>query len=93
MRLLDGATGDGAGAEDSVGLASPGGASKTWTFFVWGTFDGATVTPQISPDGNEWFDVTSFTEKGMTVIEAAAGRVRAMVSGAGASTDLNAELL
>ena len=29
------------------------------TIYVWGTFDGGTVTVEISPDGTNWFPVNA----------------------------------
>lgn len=65
------------------------------TAFVWGTFNGATVTLQFSPDGGDtWFDDISgeltFTGKALHTFNASAGLwLRAVITGAGASTNLS----
>lgn len=65
-----------------------------FTVFVWGTFGGSTVTIQFSPDGDEWFSdpigELIFTEKTIRTQYVSVGiHVRAVISDAGASTNLN----
>jgi hypothetical protein len=58
------------------------------TVFCWGTFNGATVTLQGSPEGTEWFDITSFTAKGVIGIGLSVRFLRAVITSAGASTSV-----
>lgn len=58
------------------------------TVYCWGTFDGATVTIEGSPNNTEWFSLTSFTAKGVKGIGVNARYLRGTVSGAGAATSL-----
>lgn len=59
------------------------------TVYCWGTFGGATVTLQGSPDGSEWFDLISFSAKQVVGIGLSARYLRASISGAGGSTSVN----
>lgn len=61
------------------------------TWAVWGTFNGATVKLQDSPDNSKFFDVpsASLTAEGQFVIDSPQSYVRVVVSGAGGSTSLN----
>lgn len=94
--LLTNATANGAGAVvPGVALAY----AEVKTAWAWGTFDGATVTFQASPDGVEWFDLLdaddaplAFTAKGCENVECRGGHFRAVVSSAGASTSLQAAI-
>ena len=66
------------------------------TLFVWGTFGGATVTIEVSPDGIEWFTLPSLTITAKYVgnVDLAARGgiyIRAFASGTTTSS-LNAEL-
>tara|TARA_R110002020_G_scaffold132746_7_gene296363 strand:+ start:5646 stop:5936 length:291 start_codon:yes stop_codon:yes gene_type:complete len=73
-------------------------ASKTqfMTLFIDGTWDGATVIMEVSPDNTNWIAVrnnASWTDSGADNFYANEGVwMRLTVSGAGASTDLNAWL-
>lgn len=92
MRLLSDAS---AGNGSSFEIREWGNRhiSHLYTLFVWGTFGGATVTLQISPDGVEWFDVSgvSVTAKGALNVEFRARFVRAVITG-GAGVTLQALL-
>ena len=57
--------------------------------YCWGVFDGATVTLRGSLDNVEWFDLATFTAKGVTGLGVKAPYKRATVSGAGANTNIN----
>ena len=64
------------------------------TVFAWGTFDGATVKIQFSPDGEEWFDdpigELNFTSKALRTQRVTAGvHIRATISNAGGSNNLS----
>lgn len=94
QKLLDAVT-------ENIEGEAIGGASlsrfPTKTVFVWGTFDGATVTIEISPDGVEWFDAPNsdgdpleFTAKGVENIDVQCAYIRAVVTNAGASTEVSA---
>lgn len=82
MRLLT-AAGAGAGAAQQIGQWGNREISHLYTFYVWGTFGGATVTLEISFDGVEWFTVTGISITVRTVINAEfrARFVRAVVTG------------
>lgn len=64
------------------------------TVFVWGTFGGATIKIQFSPDGEKWFDdpigELNFTQETIRTQQVSVGiHIRAVLSNAGASTNLN----
>lgn len=68
------------------------------TVYVWGTFNGATVKVQFSPDGTEWFDdpigELVFTQKLIRTQKVSVGtHIRAVISDAGGSTNLSAWVL
>ena len=63
----------------------------TMTFAAWGTWDGATVTLQYSPDGGTtWIPVgsdTTLTANGAANFRVAAGmQIRCVVSGVGTTS-------
>lgn len=61
--------------------------------FVWGTFDGAVITGEHSPYGDEWFEDRDmrFTAKSIRdFVIRPSTRFRLKVSNAGASTSINA---
>lgn len=67
----------------------------TGTFWVWGTFDGATIKLEASPDGSNWFDVgtaATLTQKGVAAFALGTCKLRATLVDAGASTSLSAAL-
>lgn len=76
----------------AITLKRPLNVPREGSLFIFGTFDGATVTIQDSMDGTEWFDVPSgaFTAKSRANYQTHAQYVRAVVSGAGASTSVSA---
>ena len=89
--ILEGVTANTTG--DAVTLNNIG-IDRVTTIYAWGTFDGASVALQVSPDGVEWFDITggdtgTFTAKEARVIEVSAYAIRGVVTSAGASTSLN----
>ena len=66
--------------------------------FAWGVFDGASISLQFSPDGVEWFDDPTaelvFTEKTIRTQRVTVGaHVRAVITGAGASTNVTLMVL
>lgn len=67
------------------------------TLYVWGDFDGAAVTLEISPNPDDfpWFPVTgvSITTDAAVNVEFRANFVRAVVSGGGGAESLNAIIL
>ena len=81
MRLLD-------SADSNVTSAAEENYSYLQTVFVWGDFDGASVSLQGSPDGAEWFELAGFTAKEVLGIGLNVRYLRAQVSEAGASTNL-----
>ncbi|MBI1260740.1 MAG: hypothetical protein GC184_03355 [Rhizobiales bacterium] len=67
----------------------------TGTFWVWGTFDGATIKLEASPDGSIWFDVgaaVTLTDKGVAAFALGPCKLRATLVNAGASTSISAAL-
>lgn len=93
MRLFTAA----GGAVTGTALAIREGLNRNkhqlYTFFVWGTFGGATVTLQISPDNVNWFGTgVSVTAQGAVNVEFRANFVRAMSTG-GAGSSIDALLL
>src|SRR6185295_14273081 len=99
MQLLNAA---GAGSGGAIEVRQPYNRElnqlKTW--FVWGTFGGATVTLEISPDDipagavpSNWFSVTgaSLTAPGALNVDFRARWVRAVVTG-GAGQSINSLL-
>jgi len=93
LRLLSTA---GAGAGTAKQLVSISHMIKNhlFTFFVWGTFGGSTVTVEISPDGTNWFPVTglSWTVLDVKNAEFRALQVRGVVTG-GAGQSINMEMV
>jgi hypothetical protein len=72
---------------------------QLYTLFVYGTFGGATVTLQISPDGPDvtpttWVDVldVTITDASAINVEFRANWVRAVVTG-GAAQSIDAKLI
>lgn len=96
-KLLDEVTADGNGAAvDWRKFDKP----KPDTVYCWGTFGGATVTLQASPDGTNWLDVTddyddpiTFTAAGIVAVQMSAHAFRGVVSGAGGSTSVSMAIL
>lgn len=76
-------------ANSNVVTAAEENYSYLQTIFVWGVFDGATVRLQGSPDGNEWFDLANFNAKEVLGIGLNVRFLRASVTNAGATTNLN----
>ena len=88
-KLLDGAAAD--GSSDAAGPLNGG----TYTVFAYGTFGGATVKVQVSPDGVTFFDLTdlTFTANGCSNVTLAAGSyIRANLSSVG-TTSVDVDLL
>lgn len=56
------------------------------SIYCWGTFDGATVTLEGSPDNTEWFPILTFAAKGVKGVGINARYLRGTVAGAGAAT-------
>lgn len=87
----------GTGNGKTIQLPSPHhqGAKQFRTLYVWGTFSGATVALELSPDGLNWFTVTNadnITAKSVLNIEFKAPYARATVTGGGAPS-INSVLL
>jgi len=93
MKILDSA---GNGNGDSYELLTGGRMPKEniRTVYCWGTFGGATVTVEVSPDGSNWFSVTglSFTSADAINMEVRARYVRGVVTG-GTSPSVNMLLM
>ena len=82
MRLLTAAA-NGNGATTEIKQWGNRELVRLFTLFVFGTFGGATVTLQISPNGTDWFTVSgvSITSASAINVEFRAPYVRAVVSG------------
>lgn len=82
MRLLNN-SGGGNGATFEIREWGNRHIEHMYTLFVWGTFGGATVTVEISPDETNWFPVSgvSITDKVALNLEFRARFVRAVVTG------------
>lgn len=93
MRLFTAAGGAITGASLAIREGLNRNKHQLYTFYVWGTFGGATVTLQISPDGTNWFGTgVAITAQGASNVEFRANFVRAVSSG-GAGSALDAMLL
>ena len=76
MKLLDAVSANGAGA-------STKGFGRKATVIAWGTFGGGTVAIQVSSDGTNWADHTTFTAAGAADVDiSAAAYVRGNLTGA-----------
>ncbi|MES1991850.1 MAG: hypothetical protein V4441_12995 [Pseudomonadota bacterium] len=65
----------------------------TGTFWAWGTFGGATVALEASPDGTTWIPIgtgVSFGQNGIGAFALSPCKLRATVSGATGTTNVNA---
>ena len=84
MILLD-AAGAGNGPTINRPQSATPNAEQFFTFFVWGTFNGATVKLEIAPVGGNdppWFDSgLEITAAGAVNVEFRAQKVRAVVVG------------
>jgi len=90
MKLLT-SGGNGSGAE----FINPF-KSQFYTFFADGTFAGATVGLEISPDatGSRWFNTgIALTSAGAQNAEFRAERIRAVVTGGAGGVSINVDLL
>lgn len=94
--LLKAVTANGAGTAQKHNVAS--NTPRDGSLFVWGVFDGATVTIQVSVDNSKWFDVPSgaFTIAGTVStdfyrqFQTSAPYIRANVTNVTANTVVNA---
>lgn len=69
--------GETSSAEDSDNLGQG-------TFYIWGTFNGATATLEASPNGgSDWFQVAQFTSKGMTNLDLRYDQLRVNMDSSG----------
>lgn len=86
MKIFDSETTNATSAAASTSNAS-------LTVYCWGTFGGATVKLQVTPDGSEWFDVDdlTFTSKGVVNLIYGPGQVRGVISG-GSGASINLEV-
>lgn len=65
----------------------------TGTFWAWGTFGGASVSLEASPDGTTWIPVgtaLSFAQNGVGAFALSPCKLRATVTGAGGMTNVSA---
>jgi hypothetical protein len=67
----------------------------TGTFWVWGSFGGAMVALEASPDGANWFPIgqaVSFSQNGLGRFALGPCKLRASLSGATETTNVSAIL-
>ncbi len=86
--ILSGATANGSSAV----VEWTGG---TGTFWAWGSFGGATVALEASPDGATWFPIgqaVSFNQNGVGGFALGPCKLRASLSGATGTTNVSAIL-
>jgi len=83
----------GNGNGDALELPKGAHRRSVGTLYVWGTFDGATVKIQASPNGVDWLDITgvSYTSETVENLEIVANSIRAVVTGGGGSVSVNVE--
>jgi hypothetical protein len=89
-QILENATGNGDGS-----IIDWNGNDKAGTLQIEGTWDGATVEIKGSIDGGTTFTTpqgATFTSDIISSFQMGPGKVKATVSNAGASTDLNAHV-
>lgn len=74
--------------------AVPGG-QQFFTLFVWGDFDGATVTIEVSPGGSApWFDSGVVITAAQAInIEFKARKIRGVVTGGGGTVSISADMV
>ncbi len=93
MKLFTAAGGAVTGVAQQIREGLNRNKHQLYTLYVWGTFGGATVTLQISPDNVNWFGTAvAITTQGATNVEFRAGWVRAVSTG-GTGSALEALLL
>ena len=93
MRLFTAAGGAATGVAQAIRESLNRNKHQLYTFFVWGTFGGATVTLQISPDNVNWFGTgVAITAQGSVNVEFRANFVRAVSTG-GTGSSIDALLL
>lgn len=89
------AAGNGAGSAVQMPRYAHIDESHLRTLFVWGTFGGANVALQISPDNTNWFNVPNadtITAQTTLNVEFRAPFVRCNVTG-GTGNSINAKLM
>lgn len=94
MRILTAAAATGA-AVDNVYYIRPN-RNQYYTYYVDGTFNGATVGLDVSPDrtGARWFNTgVAMTVAGVVNTEFQAARFRGTITTPGGSTSINADIL
>jgi len=95
--LLENQTEDTDGTQDTITLENTTNVGKWYTICAYGTWDSATITTKISPDGGTtWIEAGEYT----TFTANSAGKllvnpgfiVRADLTDAEANTDLNCKI-
>lgn len=87
LTLLTAKTSNGAGTTKYW----DGGSAALWA--VFGTFGGATVTLQFSPDEEvTWLDLGSITAAGTLLVPLPTAPIRASIAGAGGATSISSNL-
>ena len=86
--LLQNATQNGDGSlYESVGIDPA--RRNGMTLYVLGNFNGATVTLYASPDTVNWVSVQAVTQTGIIPLNISAAALKATISNAGSSTNIN----
>ena len=93
MKLLDAVTSNGDGdAVDLQDVRRNLNGTVSYTVACYGTFNGATIKLQVSPDNSNWIDAYSFTTQEGVIYDGGFRYIRGSVSSAGASTSITLEL-
>lgn len=89
--LFNGQTTDGNSTAFDCRATPKNRTNLIYTLYAYGTFNGATVKFQASYDGTTYIDITnaSYTSAKVDNLTINANFIRAVISGAGASTNLN----
>lgn len=81
MQLLQSAT-------SNITTSAQENYSYLQTIYCYGTFGGASVLLQGSPNGIEWFDLVTFTTKQVVGIGLNVRHLRAVITGATGTTNV-----
>jgi hypothetical protein len=93
MKLLDTITTNTTGSSfDLKDVSRNLTGTVSYTVACFGTFNGATVKLQVSPDNTNWIDAYSFTTQEGIIYDGGFRYARGVLSSAGASTSLTLEL-
>lgn len=92
MKLLNAQTTNATGSTTDLADVARNFSERSYTVVCYGTFNGATVKLQVSPDNSNWIDAYSFTSQDGIMYDGGLRYVRGVLSSAGGSTSLTLEL-